>query len=75
MRRPEPATLRPSLATPLNEMSLFCYITLSFSYRRSDVSFILHLIWGDAIFVKVVAVSFSLRFVARNVLTKLKTTA
>ena len=42
-----------------NEMSLFCYITRSFSYRRNDVSFVLQLIWGDAIFVKVVAVSFS----------------
>jgi len=53
----------------------FCYVTCSFSYRRSDVSFILQLIWGDAIFVKVVEVSFSLSFVARIVLTKLKTTA
>jgi len=41
----------------------------------NDVSFILQLIWGDAIFVKVVAVSFSLSFVARIELTKLKTTA
>jgi len=52
-------------------MSLFCYITRSFSYRRNDVSFILQLIWGDAIFVKVVAVRFSLNFVARLVLRQL----
>ena len=64
------------LATYLgNEMSLFCNITRSFWYRRNDVSFILQLIWGDAIFVKVVAVSFSLSSVARIALTKLKTTA
>jgi len=50
-------------------MSLFCYITQSVSYRRNDVSFIVQLIWGDAIFVKVVAVSFSLSFVARIELT------
>ena len=61
------------LATFLgNEMSLFCYITLSFSHRRNDVSFILQLFWGDAIFVKVVAVSLSLNFVVRIVLTKPK---
>jgi len=47
-------------------MSPFCHITRCFSYRRNDVSFILQLIWGDAIFVKVVAVSFSLSFMARN---------
>ena len=58
-----------------NEMSLFCNITRSFSYRRNDVPFILQLIWGNAIFVKVVAVSFNLSFVAQIVLTKLKTTA
>ena len=64
------------LATYLgNEMSLFGYVMRSFSGRRSDVSFILQLIWGDAIFVKVVAVSFGLSFVARIVLTKLKATA
>jgi len=34
----------------------------------------LQLIYGDAIFVKVVAVSFSLSFVALIILTKLKTT-
>jgi len=51
-------------------MSLFCYITHSFLYRRNDVSFKLQLIWGDAIFVEVVAVSFSLSFVARIVLTE-----
>ena len=55
-------------------MSLFCYITHSFLYKRNDVSYILQLIWGDAIFVKVVAISISLSFVARIVLTKLKTT-
>jgi len=46
-----------------------------FRIMGNDVSFILQLIWGDAIFVKVVAVSFSLSFVARIELTKLKTTA
>jgi len=58
-----------------NEMPLFCYITL-FSYRRNiDVSFILQLIWGNVVFVKVVAVSFSSSILAQIVLTKLKTTA
>jgi len=46
-----------------------------FSYRRNDVSFILQLIRGDALFVKVVTVSFSLSFVAWIEQTKLKTTA
>jgi len=56
-------------------MTRFCYITRSFSYRRNDVSFILQLIWANAIFVKVVAVSFNLSFEAWSALTKLKTTA
>jgi len=55
-----------------NEMSLFCYITRSFSYGRNDISFMLQLFWRDAIIVKMVAVSFSLSFVARIKLTKLK---
>ena len=55
-------------------MSLFYYVTRSFSDTCSGVSFTLQLIWGDAIFARVVAVSFCLSFVARIVLTKLKTT-
>jgi len=55
-------------------MSLFWNITRSFSYRRIDVSFILQLIWGDAIYVKLIAVSFSLSFLAWIVLLNLKIT-
>jgi len=54
-------------------MSFFCYISRSFSYRRHSVSFKLQLIWGNAI-VRVVARVFTLSFVPRTVLTKLKTT-
>ena len=57
-----------------NEMSLFCYIARYFSYRRHSVSFKLQLIWGNAIFASVVARVFTLSFVPRIVLTKLKTT-
>jgi len=35
----------------------------------------LQLVWGNAIFVEVVAVSFGLSFMAQVVLTELKTTA
>jgi len=51
-------------------MSLFCYIVRSFSYRCRSVSFTLQLIWGNAIFVSVVAGVFTLSFVPRIVLTK-----
>jgi len=54
-----------------NEMSLFCYIARSFSYRRHSVCFTLQLIWGNAVFVSVVAGVFTLSFVPRIVLTKL----
>jgi len=57
-----------------NEMSLFCYITRYFSHRRHSVSFTLQLVWGNAIFVSVVAGVFTLSFVPRIVLTKLETT-
>jgi len=57
-----------------NEMSLFCYITRSFSCRRHSVFFTLQLISGNAVFVSVVAGVFTLSFVPRIVLTKLKTT-
>jgi len=53
-------------------MSLFCYIARSFSCRRHCVSFTLQLIWGNAIFVSVVAGVFTLIFVPRIVLTKLQ---
>jgi len=56
-----------------NEMSLFCYI-LDFSCRRHRVSFTLQLLWGNAIFVSVVAGVLTLSFVLRIVLIKLKTT-
>jgi len=46
-----------------NEMSFFCYIAHSFSYRRRCVSFTLQLIWGNAIVVSVVARVFTLSFV------------
>jgi len=58
-----------------NEMSLFCYIPHSFSYKRHRVYFTLQLIWGNAIFVSVVARFFTLSFVLQIVLIKLKTTA
>jgi len=52
------------------EMSLFCYIARSFSCRRHRASFTLQLIWGNLIFVSVVAGVFILSFVPRIVLTK-----
>jgi len=54
-------------------MSLFGYIEkrFFFSYRRHSVSFTLQLIWGNSIFVSVVAGVFTLSFVPRIVLTKL----
>jgi len=55
-------------------MSLFCYITRSFSYKRHSVSFTLQLNWGNAIFVSVVAGVFIVSFVSRIVLANLKTT-
>jgi len=55
-------------------MSLFCYIARSFSYKRHSASFKLQFIWGNAVFVSVVARVFTLCFVPRIVLTKLKTT-
>jgi len=42
-----------------------------FSCRRHSVSFTLQLIWGNAIFVSVVAGVITLCFVPRIVLTKL----
>jgi len=57
-----------------NEMSLFCYIARSFSYRPHSISFTLQFIWWNAIFVSVFARVFTLSFVPRIVLTKLKTT-
>jgi len=51
-------------------MSLFSYIARFFSYRRHNVSFTLQLIWGNAIFVNVVAGVFTLSFMPRIVLTK-----
>jgi len=59
---------------PERKNSCNLHITGSFSYRRNDVSFMLQLIRGDAIFVKVFAVNFSSSFAALMVLTKLKTT-
>jgi len=53
-----------------DEMSLFSYIARFFSYRRHNVSFTLQLIWGNAIFVNVVAGVFTLSFMPRIVLTK-----
>jgi len=55
-----------------NEMSLFWCIARSFSCRRHWVSFTLQLIWGNAIFISVVAGVFTLSFVPRIVLTKLQ---
>jgi len=57
-------------------MTLFCYIARSFSCRRHSLSFTLQLqlIWGNAVFVSVVAGVFTLSFVPRIVLTKFKTT-
>jgi len=55
-------------------MSLYCYIARFFSYKRHSVFFTLQLIWGNAIFVRVVAGVFTLNFVHRIVLTKLRTT-
>jgi len=57
-----------------NEMSLFCYIARSFPNRRHCVSFTLQLIPGNVIFVSLVARVFTLSFVPRIVLNKLKTT-
>jgi len=62
---------KPLVAYLWNEMSLFCYIARSFSYRRHSLSFILQLIWGNAVFVNMVAGVFTLSFVPRIVLTKL----
>ena len=58
---------------PCNEMSLFCYIARSFSNRHHCVPFTLQLIWGNVIFVSVVARVFTLSFLPRIVLNKLKT--
>ena len=55
-----------------NEMSRFCYIARSFSCGRHCVSFTLQLIWGNAIFVSVIAGVFTLSFVPRIVITKLQ---
>jgi len=52
-------------------MSLFCNIARSFSRRPHWVSFTLHLIWGNVIFVSVVAGVFALSFGPRIVITKL----
>jgi len=52
-------------------MSLFYDIARSFSCRRHSLSFTLWLIWGNAVFVSVVAGVFTLSFVPRIVLTKL----
>jgi len=52
-------------------MLLFCYIARHFSYRRHSVFFTLQSIWGNAIFVNVVAArTYTLSFVLRIVLTK-----
>jgi len=48
-----------------NEMSLFCYIARS-SYRRHSVSFTWQLIWGNIIFVSVVAWITTLNFCASD---------
>jgi len=52
-------------------MSLFCCIARSFSCRRHSICFTLQLIWGNGIFVSVVAGVFTLSFVPRIVLAKL----
>jgi len=52
-------------------MSLFCYITRSFSCKSHSLSLTLQLIWGSAVFVSVVAEVFTLNFVPRIVLNKL----
>jgi len=62
------------LNLPCNEMSLFCYIARSFSNRRHCVYFTLQLIWVNVVFVSVVTRVFTLSFVLRIVLNKLKTT-
>jgi len=46
-------------------MLLFCYIARYFSNRRHCVSFTLQLIWGNVIFLSVIARVFTLSFVPR----------
>jgi len=55
--------VKHQIAVPCNEMPLFCYIARSVSNWRHCASFTLQLIWGNAIFVSVVARVFTLSFV------------
>jgi len=57
----------------INVAFLQQHITRSFSCGGHSVSFALQLIWGNAFFVSVVAWVFTLSFLPRIVLTKLKT--